>query len=244
MSRVPRIYIPEALSPGQDCSVTGSAHHHLAHVLRLRAGAAVVLFCGDGLEHTGQVTELGRHATGVKLNGHHAGPPPSPLQITLALGISKPRHFDLALQKATELGISGILPLSAKRSPRHDSAASGKQMEHWRSILINACEQCGRSELPELTAPLSPDALSGQVAGTDAVKLLLHPLGTPLSHEQPASSEVVFAVGPEGGFTDTECSALETAGFRATSCGPRILRTETAPLAMLAVVQFLWGDLG
>lgn len=241
MSRVPRFFIDGTLRAHTETSIAGGAHHHLAHVLRLRSGAKIELFNGDGANYRASVLEISRHATRVRIEARSDGLAPGQPPVTLQIGISKPKLFDLALQKSTELGVAAISPLLCERSPRERTRDREKQAAHWRSVVVSAAEQCGRAELPILAAPVSADSLT--VANeADALRLLLEPGGDPLPTGGDAPAMVSLAVGPEGGFTDTEKQHFVAQGFQPVSCGPRILRTETAPLAMLAIVQYLWGD--
>lgn len=244
MNRTPRFFHDGELRVGTCITVTGSAHHHLAHVLRLRNGAAICLFNGDGVNYRGQIQKIDRHQTLAELVAASPGPAPSGLHTVLAIGVSKPRLFDLALQKATELGVSEIVPLAAARSPGHEVRGNRKQRAHWQGVIVSACEQCGRAELPVLAGLTDIGNLAREAAYESHLRLLLEPDGEPLSGAvQAREGGVVLSCGPEGGFTDAEKEALVTEKFLPVSCGPRILRTETAPLAMLAIVQYLWGDL-
>lgn len=242
MNRVPRIYIDADLSVGREACLAGTAHHHVAHVLRLREGARLCLFNGDGQDYHGTLQGVTRHEARVVLEEKQPGIAPSRLPTTLALGISRARHFDLALQKATELGVTRIRPLVAARSPGQEARGTPKQQAHWRAVITSACEQCGRAELPRLDAPEPVGAAAGEALPADHLGLLLSPAGAALDTAAGTPADVTLCVGPEGGFDAGEEAQLLAAGYRATSCGPRILRTETAPLAVLAVVQFLWGD--
>ncbi len=242
MSRVPRFYCEEALTVGATVSLLGSAHHHLAHVLRLRTGADVCLFNGDGINYLGHLGTVTRHAAAVELTSSETAPAPSNLPTTLAIGVSKARLFDLALQKATELGVQRIIPFAAARSPGHETRANRKQEEHWRGVLISACEQCGRAEIPVLKAVTDISGLTAAAPEPGELRLLLDPLGEPLSSDAPAPAGALLCCGPEGGLTQTEKDTLKAHGYQAVSCGPRILRTETAPMVMLTLLQYLWGD--
>lgn len=242
MNRVPRIFLDAPLEAGGSACLEGPAHHHLAHVLRLRTGAQVCLFNGDGRNYPGCVHTISRHRTEVALEEATPGPPPSRLITSLAIGISRPRHFDLAIQKATELGVARIRPLSTARSPGHEATGTAKQRAHWRAVVVSACEQCGRAELPAIEPPLTPAELCAEPLPENHLGLVLAPGGGALDAALEAPEQVEMVVGPEGGLSDPELARLEEHGYRATSCGPRILRTETAPTAMLAIVQYLWGD--
>ncbi len=222
----------------------GGTHHHLAHVLRLKPGAPVCLFDGGGQEYEGVLLEIGRHRAVVEIRTARPGAAPSPLQSVLALGISRSKHFDLALQKATELGVSRILPLATARSPGPEARAREKQHAHWRSVIIGACEQCERAELPALSPVTGIAELVADAEYAHYARLLMDPAGTALPAGGAKPAGVVICCGPEGGFTNAEADTLAGGGFQRVGCGPRILRTETAPLVMLSLAQYLWGDLG
>jgi 16S rRNA (uracil1498-N3)-methyltransferase len=168
--------------------------------------------------------------------------PPAPLAIHLGLGVSKGERMDFALQKAVELGVSSIAPLFTERSVvRLSGDRLGKREAHWRGVVIAACEQSGRRRLPALHPARSLETWLSQA---HPFPLLLHHRGgLPLPSLPPPGASLSLLIGPEGGLADGERSHAEHAGFASVRLGPRILRTETAPLAALAVVQALWGDL-
>jgi 16S rRNA (uracil1498-N3)-methyltransferase len=158
----------------------------------------------------------------------------SPLHVTLAQGISRGERMDIVVQKATELGVKRIVPVTAERTVvRLNAAQAANRLRHWRAIAIAACEQCGRNKLPEITPPMTLQefVVSGHPEG---LRLILSPNGGRKARDLPASSAATLLIGPEGGLSDAE---------HAASLGPRILRTETAALAALAVIQQQLGDL-
>ncbi len=148
--------------------------------------------------------------------------------------------MDWAIQKATELGVNAITPIVSERCEvRLKDERADKRLAHWRQVAISACEQCGRSSLPTIHAPVT---LAEWLKATDAdLKLVLHPVAEPLvSHAKPA--RLAFLIGPEGGLSELEVEQANAAGFQAARLGPRVLRTETAPVVALSVAQQLWGD--
>lgn len=237
--RLSRFFIDAPLSLGQH-ELPEAQAHYIARVLRLGAGAAVQLFDGSGSEYRGTLLEAGKKRVTVELVGALPGLAESPLRIHLGQGLSRGERMDWAIQKATELGVSEITPLFSERCEVRLSEERGdKRLAHWRQVAISACEQCGRSVLPTIHPP---QLLADWLAQTAAdLRLVLHPVAEPLtSHPRPAS--LAFLIGPEGGLTDAEVAQAQRAGYQAARLGPRVLRTETAPVVALSVAQQLWGD--
>lgn len=238
--RLSRFFVDTPLSLGH-LELPEPQAHYIGRVLRLTAGSAVQLFDGSGDEFRGELLEVGKKRVQLELSERLAGLPESPLQVHLGQGLSRGERMDWAIQKATELGVAEITPLLSERCEvRLSDERADKRLAHWRQIAISACEQCGRSVLPRLHAPLPLDKW---VAHTEAqLKLVLHPVADPLSGH-PRPSTLAFLIGPEGGLTDSEVHAAQDAGFLAARLGPRVLRTETAPVVALSLAQQLWGDL-
>ncbi len=237
--RLSRFFIDAPLSLGQHALPEAQAHY-ISRVLRMSEGAALQLFDGSGVEYLGEVIEAGKKAVRVELREQMAGMAESPLQVHIGQGLSRGERMDWAIQKATELGVSAITPIVSSRCEvRLKDERTDKRMSHWRQVAISACEQCGRSVLPLIHPPL---ALEDWLKHSSAeLKLVLHPVAEPLtSHPKPQS--LAFLIGPEGGLSDTEVALAQAAGFHAARLGPRVLRTETAPVVALAVAQQLWGD--
>lgn len=237
--RLSRFFIDAPLSLGRQQLPEAQAHY-IGRVLRLAVGDAVQLFDGSGHEYRGALVEVGKKSVEVELHEQLAGLAESPLRIHLGQGLSRGERMDWAIQKATELGVAEITPIVSDRCEvRLKDERADKRLAHWRQIAISACEQCGRSVLPTIHAPL---ALGDWLAQTEAeLKLVLHPVAEPLaSHARPAS--LAFLIGPEGGLGDAEVTAAQRAGYQAARLGPRVLRTETAPVVALSVAQQLWGD--
>jgi len=237
--RLSRFYIDTPLSLGNHALPDAQAHY-IGRVLRLNAGAAVQLFDGSGMEYLGAISEVGKKQVCVELHEQLPGMAESPLRIHLGQGLSRGERMDWAIQKATELGVSEITPIVSERCEvRLKDERAEKRLSHWRQIAISACEQSGRSVLPVIHAPLELEHWLQQSSAD--LKLVLHPLAQELSkHSTPKS--LAFLIGPEGGLSDSEVNRAQAAGFQTARLGPRILRTETAPVAALALAQFLWGD--
>lgn len=240
--RVSRLYVDQPLQPGRTLTLDAAASQYLTRVLRHRVGDAVQLFNGDGREYAAVLAGSRREAASVAIGAVTREEPAAQLRAHLWLGISKGERMDYALQKAVELGVSSIAPLYTERSQvKLSGAREQRRLAHWRGVIVSACEQCGRCRLPELhpptlaaTHPLQPRGLG----------LLLDPRATAtLPDLPPPTGDVTLLVGPEGGLTPQEDEAARAAGFQSVRLGPRILRAETAPLAALAALQVLWGDL-
>ena len=241
--RLSRVHIAQPLSSAGSVELAGSASHYLTRVLRLSAGDSVSLFNGDGRDYSGRIYEIQRQRLFVRITGSELNGNESPLKITLVQAISRGERMDYSLQKATELGVVCIQPLTSRRvEVRLDKKRQAKRLAHWQGVVISACEQCGRAVVPEVKAPLS---LSDWLATADASqRLVLDPLaGSGMSSVPITAKTVSVLVGPEGGFTVKELEGVQAMGVTAVSLGPRVLRTETAGPAAIAVLQAGAGDL-
>jgi 16S rRNA (uracil1498-N3)-methyltransferase len=245
--RLTRVYVDAALEPGMRVTLAGSAASHITRVLRLRPGAALTLFNGRGGEYAGNIEHSDAGKVTVALSTQHAVERESPLALTLAQGVSRGERMDLVVQKATELGVSCIAPLLTERSVvRLDPLQSARKVAHWRGIAIAACEQSGRNRVPEVATPLALREFTGiaTAVGAAGARLLLSPAAAlRLDDVAPPVTEVTVLIGPEGGLTDSEEELARTAGFTPVRLGPRVLRTETAAIAALALLQRNFGDL-
>jgi 16S rRNA (uracil1498-N3)-methyltransferase len=242
--RLTRVYVDTALQSGERLTLEGSAGNHIARVLRLRVGDSLTLFDGQGGEYGGTIAEMRRDVVLVNVLEHRPIERESPLQLLLAQGISRGERMDWVIQKATELGVSRIAPVFTERSVVSlDERQAAKKIQHWRSIAISACEQSGRNRVPEIAAPVGLyDFLQG--GAFDGTALLLSPRATPrIADIMVADASATVLIGPEGGLTDIEQEAAATAGFTPVRLGPRVLRTETAAVAALTLLQQKFGDL-
>lgn len=239
--RAPRIYVEATLAVGEVHPLPAAQTRHISQVLRLKAGDRLILFNGDGHEYDARLAEASRHHATAAIEARGDVEPAPPLEIRLAIGISRGERMDFALQKAVELGVSQVMPLFTKRSQvKLDGARLDKRMEHWRGVVISACEQSGRRRIPMLErAQTLGTWLETQRKGG----LQLDPGATSALPElTPPSAGVTLLIGPEGGLEPKEREMAGARGFQGVRLGPRILRTETAPLAAIAVIQALWGD--
>jgi 16S rRNA (uracil1498-N3)-methyltransferase len=242
--RLIRVYADAALSEGARVTLSGSAAAHAKRVLRLEAGDALTLFNGDGQDYPSRVAGFGRGTVEVAVEGRADARPESPLAVTLVQGIARGERMDLMVQKATELGVSAILPVTTSRSVvRLGGDTRERKLAHWRGIAVAACEQCGRARIPSIGVPVPlAESLGATTAGA---RLLLAPdASRSLVDAARGETSIEVLVGPEGGLEDGERAAALAAGYRACRLGPRVLRSETAAIAALAILQSVAGDLG
>lgn len=240
--RQSRIFTPQPLRPETTLVLDGQAGHYLVRVLRLSKGDAVTLFNGDGADYPAVISDIRSQRVQVRITGSNEPAGESPLRITLVQAVCRGERMDFVLQKATELGVYRIQPLISQRvEVRLDAARQEKRMLHWQGVVTSACEQSGRAFVPEVRNPV---ALPDWLGEADApLALVLDPLAEDrLSAVQIETGAVAVLVGPEGGFTDDELKAVREKGVQAVSLGPRILRTETAGPAAIAVLQAKSGD--
>ena len=240
---VPRFYHSGELTSHREIFLDEAAAHHAARVLRFKEEDAVVLFNGKGGEYPAKITGIGKTKVTVLTGEWQNIERESPLQIILAQAVSSAEKMDFTVQKAVELGVTAIQPLASQRGVvRMDAARARKRIEHWRKVVIAACEQCGRNRIPQIMEMVSLKEFLGK-AESDALRLVLSPDGG-LSFKQfkYKAGGIILLVGPEGGLTAQEEQAAGAAGFTSVTLGQRVLRTETAGLAALAAMQTLWGD--
>lgn len=208
----------------------------------MREGDPVVVFNGDGGEYTGTLVAIKRTEVSVRLERYHDIERESPLRVRLAQGISRGERMDFTIQKAVELGVAGIAPLATERSTvRLDESRARKRAEHWQGIVRHAAEQSGRTRMPVLEPAQSLQQLLLNLP--EPGRLLLDPGAETALGSLALPREVCLAIGPEGGFSPAERQQLEAAGFQRLRLGPRILRTETAALVALSILQDHAGDL-
>jgi len=242
---MPRFFCKQTLLPGGSFELPPEAAHHAARVLRLREGDAVEIFDGLGNECRGRIDEISGKRVVVGNLAATNTDRESTLQVLLAQALTSSEKMDWVIQKATELGVTGIQPLDTERSVASLTPERIiKRLEHWRQVAISACEQCGRNTLPQIHAPLDIMAWLQEQRESQIMKLILLPGATASLHTQPKpQGKVVLLIGAEGGFTQAEGDSALLCGFTAIRMGTRVLRTETAAVAGLAALQTLWGDL-
>lgn len=240
--RIPRIYYPHPIPLEREFQLTAEAGHHIATVLRLKANRPVVLFNGDGNEYSGQIISVQRKNVIVEADACLSLSKESPLSIHLGQGVSKGDRMDTVLQKSVELGVTQITPLITERcAVKLDAERWGKKHQQWQKIIIGACEQSGRNTLPILNAPTS---LSHWLAeSTSSSRLVLAPgAEQPLARQPYNSQGFRLLIGPEGGLSESEIHQSNEKGFTSVSLGPRILRTETAAISSISILQAQHGD--
>jgi 16S rRNA (uracil1498-N3)-methyltransferase len=239
----PRIYIDTDLAVNATELIEGAKHHHLRNVLRLKAADAVILFNGRGGEYTAAVKAITKQETQITALTYHPINREAPLHTCLLQGILKRDAMINALQRATELGVSKIIPVQTQHLSEKRAQLAGR-WDAWRAIIEQSSEQCGRTQLPEL-APLTlfTEAIS-MVRNADFDLQLLAHLGATESRTPPATPprRIAIAIGPEGGFSNAEVEFAEANSFHAYTLGARILRAETAPAALLAHLQTRFGE--
>jgi 16S rRNA (uracil1498-N3)-methyltransferase len=242
--RVTRIHVPGPLSAGNEVVLPVQAGEHLTRVLRLETGAELTLFNGEGGEYSARLAPGNGKKVVARILEHVHVERESPLRITLLQGVARGERMDLIVQKATELGVARIAPVLAERSVvKLDPKQRARKLEHWRAIAASACEQCGRNRVPELLEPMALGDAIGALVEDGERFLLAADAGKSLTVAAAGrSGSFALLIGPEGGLAENERTFAQAHGFSACSLGPRVMRTETAGLAALAVLQALGGD--
>ncbi len=240
-----RLFINGAISSGAAVHLDDEQTRYLGRVLRLRAGDALTVFNGDDGEFAATLCSIGKHSATVVVDSHIDTATESPLKVHLVQGVSRGERMDYVIQKATELGVKRISPVFAHLGVvRLDTKRAAKRRAHWQRVAENACEQSGRIRPPLIDNPIPiNDWFGAKSSDADLDLILLPRAATALTSLPAPQTKVCLLIGPEGGFTHEEYEGALAAGIRAVSLGPRILRTETAAAAAIAVVQSMWGDL-
>lgn len=240
-----RLFVNDRLDAGAKVLLRGDKARYVGRVLRLRDGDPVNVFNGDDGEFRAHLVKLTRDAAEVLVETRVETKAESPLKVHLVQGISRGERMDFVVQKATELGVKRITPVfTAYGVVRLDEKRAQKRRDHWQGVAESACEQSGRIRPPLIDEPVTLNSWFGMASRDADVDLILRPgAATPLASIEAPGTKLCLLIGPEGGFSDQEYEDAELAGFRAVSMGPRILRTETAAVAAIAVAQSLWGDL-
>ena len=238
---IPRIHCEHKLGPGAQFTLDADAAQHVAKSLRLKAGDALVVFDGRGGEYEATIQRIDRDRVDVKVGGLTAAERESHLAIGLVQGLPEADKMDWIIQKATELGIAWLQPVTCERSVvRLSGERAARREAHWRRVAVAAAEQSGRTRVPEVRPNLN--FMSWLAVPADTPRWMLLPGAAPLASQAEAPSPLELVVGPEGGFSERERDLLLARGAIPLSLGPRVLRTETAPVAALAAIHALWGD--
>ncbi|MDH5396428.1 MAG: 16S rRNA (uracil(1498)-N(3))-methyltransferase [Gammaproteobacteria bacterium] len=241
--RIPRIYLPQQLFINQTSELDERAFQHCIRVLRLKQGAQLICFNGDGCEYFASIETINKKSAVININEIIENNTESGLNIHLGLGISKGERMEFAIQKAVELGVDEITPLFTEHCVVNlDEKRSLKRTQHWQGIVISACEQSGRNTIPVLNNPLTLKQWAGTI---ESQCLVLDPLAdSSMKVIQPENKNMALVIGPEGGLSSAEISEINLKpNFHPVKFGPRILRTETAAVAAITAMQLLWGDL-
>ena len=239
-SSAPRLWVEQGLAAGATIELPARATRHVA-ALRLHDGDTVTLFDGLGGEWSAVLLRVGRDRASAKLLAWHDVERESPLAVTLALGISSGERMDFAVQKATELGVNVVRPIATLRSVvRLKEERAERRIAHWRGVAVAACEQCGRNRVPVIE-PVLP-LLEFVSMPSEGARILLSPQADKSLKDLVPASTLTLLIGAEGGLAPEERADALHYGFVGMRFGPRVLRTETAPLAVLAAIQAAWGD--
>jgi 16S rRNA (uracil1498-N3)-methyltransferase len=244
-----RFYCPLPLQEGTRAELPESASRHAGKSLRLKVGDALILFNGLGGEFTGKIVSVGSDKLArimIEVEEKHDIERETPLAITLIQALLPGEKMDWAIQKAVELGVKRILPVVSRRSvPRLEAERMRRRLEHWRGIVVSACEQCGRNRLPEVGAPLDLVAhleTLSPAGERSARRILLPDAAARFSESPPVSGRIDLLIGAEGGFDAEEIQIARRKDFFPFRLGRRVLRAETAGIAAIAAIQSLWGD--
>lgn len=236
----PRLYLDAALETGAELELRDESFHYARNVLRLEPGAQLQVFDGRGNEIEARVLSSTKRTLTLLAGDPVASTADQAFEVHLGIGLSRGERMDWVVQKSTELGVASITPLLLTRcNARLDAKRGENRLRHWRQVAISACEQCGRAHLPRIDAA---EPLGQWLAQRPELPgLVLHTRDSAVlaSSQKPLAMRLL--VGPEGGLEAGEFEQARAAGFAPWSLGPRVLRTETAPLAALAILQFLWA---
>lgn len=240
-----RIYVADALSIGSSVELAAEQARYVGRVLRKKTGDRIVLFNGSGGEYEACISFFRKDAVGLIVEKFRDVQPESVIEIRLLQCVSRGERMDVVVQKATELGIRRITPVTSEYSVvKFDEQRAKKRVLHWQKIAIGACEQSGRTVVPDVDRPLRLRDALGDCVNADVLQLICKPGAEPFAQATQTDHQAInLLVGPEGGFSEDEYALADAAGFLPFGLGPRILRTETAAIAALAILQYRLGDM-
>jgi 16S rRNA (uracil1498-N3)-methyltransferase len=239
-----RFFTDSPLALNAEIQLSESAAAHATRALRLNVGDNAIIFNGDGFDYACTLTSVKKNTVTAIITGANAVSNESPLDITLLQGISSGDRMDFTIQKAVELGVKKIQPINSQRSVvKLTQDRAEKRIEHWQNVAISACEQSGRAFVPKILPPLSLENWLSQNPYNNSLRILLNPVGAKrlVEIEKPATT-IELLIGAEGGLSQGEIDLASSQHFQSIVLGPRILRTETAALTAISVMQALWGD--
>lgn len=240
--RIPRIYTGQELKSHATLELEPGPSQHVARAMRMRPGDALTVFNGRGGEYPAKISAVGRKSVTLELDEISDMDVESPLAIHLGIAISRGDRMDWVIQKATELGVRSVSPLFTDRTEvKLKGDRADKKERHWQQVAISACEQCGRNQIPLINAP---QLLAHWLDKTETdLKLVLHHRAPVVGDRDRPPASIALLIGPEGGLSNAEIALSENAGYQSLKLGPRVMRTETAPLAAIAILQARWGDI-
>ncbi|MDB4837129.1 16S rRNA (uracil(1498)-N(3))-methyltransferase [Marinomonas sp.] len=242
--RIPRIFIDTVLNENTEISMPDSTFQHVCKVLRLKAGHPMKIFNGEGGQFDATLIEVEKRSARLKVTNFEPLNNESPIEVTIGQSLSRGERMDYAIQKAVEAGVFAIQPLFSERCEvKLTKDRTEKRQKHWQQIAISAAEQSGRGVVPIVHPPIALDTWVEQCNQT--LKLTLHHHSAQPIHQltQPSEHRTCLLIGPEGGLTENEVELSRQHNFQAITLGPRVLRTETAPVVALSVINSLWGDI-
>ena len=242
--RIPRLFIDSELNENTTIALPDSTFQHVCKVLRLKSGHPIRIFNGKGGQFHAELCDVEKRSANIAISHFEPLENESPIQVTIGQSLSRGERMDYAIQKSVEAGVYAIQPLFSERCEvkLQDNRAE-KRQQHWQQVAISAAEQCGRGIVPVVHSPiLLTDWLDNC---NDMLRFTLHHhCAKPINqHKKPDNNKVALLIGPEGGLSEKEVQLSENKGFNAITLGPRVLRTETAPVIALSVINTLWGDI-
>lgn len=240
-----RVFQSIPLTIGADISLDEAASHHVARVLRKNKNDRLTIFNGEGGEYLATIKDINKKNVMVTITEFKAREAESPLELYLAQGISRGEKMDYTIQKAVELGVTKIIPLFTEFcNVKLDSERLSKKMQHWRSIIISACEQSGRNKIPDIEIPEPFEKAISKLTADFCFVLSPHSEQKLTHYHIEKHHRIILLIGPEGGLSEKEIARAEQFNFFPLNLGPRILRTETAGVSTISAIQCCFGDMG
>ena len=240
--RIQRFHVDQIDNSKSHLEIAGEQSHYVTRVLRLQTGDRMILFDGSGSEWTAKIIDTKRNRLLLELEERATPDRESPINLTLIQSISRSQRMDLVMQKSTELGVTRIVPVfSTNTIVKMNEDKIEKKINHWRNILISASEQSGRTKIPDLISPIQLETRCLKRYKSD-LSIFYDTTGKD-SYDANKPKDITAVIGPEGGFTEDEKQMAIDAGYMVMQSGPRLLRTETAPIMALSILQYLYGDL-